>query len=172
MLEQAREIFFPAAYTQSFESPEAEHAFFLRWFGNYAEAFPETFLLALNASGDVTGYLAGCVDSFSPAAGIIANDISYYTPGFCVALKDYPSHFHINVKPGYQGQGIGGQLTARFLQLCADARSPGIHVVTGAESRAVQFYEKQGFTRLSPFPQASSGLAVLVRAIGLEQAGR
>ena len=100
-------------------------------------------------SGGVAGYIAGCPDSFSPASKTIIGDIGYFTPSFCDALKNYPSHFHINVRPGLQGKGIGHALTARFGEICASAGSPGIHVVTSATSRAVKFYEACGFKRVT-----------------------
>ena len=87
-----------------------------------------------------------------------------YTPAFCSALRGYPSHFHINVKPGQQGMGVGRLLIARFFQLCRDRDSRGIHVMTGAKSRAVTFYRTCGFTPLA-VPEADPGLAVLVYAI-------
>ena len=104
-----------------------------------------------------------CLDSFAESARSIIENISFYTPPFCSALRDYPSHFHINVKPGFQGQGVGRLLLARFVQLCRDRASPGVHVVTGATSRAITFYRMCGF---APFaiPDADPGLAVLVYA--------
>lgn len=161
---QAEEIFFETAHTKDFGPAPARRAFRNRWFGHYADTQPGAFLLALTPQGSVAGYLAGCIDSFSAASGIIAGDIDYFTPAFCAALKNYPSHFHINVKPESQGQGIGHKLIARFLQICAEAGSPGIHAVTAASSRAVRFYEACGFRQVIPYAGASPGLAVLVRA--------
>ncbi len=163
-LAQAEAIFFGTAYTMSFSSPAAKLAFFNRWFGCYAETQPQTFLLSIGQDGDVTGYLAGSIDSYSAASKRIRAGIDYFTPAFCEALKDYPSHFHINVDPANQGQGIGHRLTVRFLDICAEAGSPGIHVVTGASSRAIKFYEACGFRRLTLQPEADAGHAVLVYA--------
>ncbi len=164
LIGQAAEIFFETANTKVFESPSDRDDFYQRWFGRYLDADPASFLLALDENSAAIGYLAGCLDSFSEAARPIIEDISLYTPAFCSALRGYPSHLHINVKPGYQGHGVGRLLIARFLQLCRDTGSPGIHVVTGAKSRAVNFYRTRGF---APFamPDADPGLAVLVYAI-------
>jgi GNAT superfamily N-acetyltransferase len=163
---QARDIFFETANTKSFASEDDKHAFFMRWFGHYAGTQPEAFLLALTPDGQVCGYVSGCIDSFSPASEAIIGDIPYFTPAFCAALAAYPSHFHINVKPGLQGKGVGRLLTARFVQLCTDAGSPGIHVVTGASSPAVQFYEACNFRRLPPGAWIGAGHAVLTRREG------
>jgi GNAT superfamily N-acetyltransferase len=165
-LAEAERIFFDTALTKFFESKEARRAFLARWFGNYLEAYPQVFLFALGADGEATGYLAGCLDSFSPAAKGIIAEIDYFTPAFCQALKYYPSHFHINVKPGHQGNGIGRALVARFEEICAKSGSPGIHVATGTASRAVAFYEACGFKQVTPCEWASPGLAVLIHDIG------
>jgi GNAT superfamily N-acetyltransferase len=165
-LRQARDIFFETANKKSFGSAEEKHAFFMRWFGHYAEAQPDAFLFALSPDRDVCGYVAGCIDSFSASSQAIIGDIPYFTPAFCAALAAYPSHFHINVTPGLQGKGLGQLLTGRFVQICADAGSPGIHVVTGASSPAVKFYEACDFKRLSLGAWIGAEHAILARAIG------
>jgi GNAT superfamily N-acetyltransferase len=163
LIHEATQIFFETANIKAFESAAAQDAFYQRWFGRYLKADPASFFLALDGNGAAIGYLAGCLDSFAESARSIIESISFYTPPFCSALRDYPSHFHINVKPGFQGQGVGRLLLARFVQLCRDRGSPGIHVVTGATSRAITFYRMCGF---APFaiPDADPGLAVLVYA--------
>ena len=164
LIHEATQIFFETANITVFESLPAREAFYDRWFGHYLETDPASLLLALDQTGAAIGYLAGCLDSFSEAARIIISDIPFYTPAFCSALRDHPSHFHINVKPGHQGKGVGRQLMSAFFQLCRDQGSRGIHVVTGAKSGAVDFYRNCGFT---PFtvPDAAPGLAVLIYAI-------
>jgi len=160
---EAAQIFFETAHIKVFDSPPDQEAFYERWFGHYLRTDPASFLLALDGNGAAVGYLAGCLDSYSEAARIIIDDISLYTPDFCSALRDYPSHFHINVKPGYQGRGIGRLLVARFFQLCRERGSRGIHLVAGAKSRAVNFYRTCGFAPLA-FPGADPDIAVLVYA--------
>jgi GNAT superfamily N-acetyltransferase len=164
LVAQAEGIFFETSHQKDFGTAAARQVFLNRWFGHYADAQPQAFLLALNAQGEVTGYLAGCLDSFSAAANLIVADIDYFTPAFCQALTNYPSHFHINVAAVCRGQGIGHRLVERFADICARAGSPGMHVVTGAASRAVRFYEACGFRQVTPYDGASPGLAVLIRS--------
>ena len=164
LIYEATQIFFETANLKVFETLSAREAFYERWFGNYLKTDPASFLLAVDENGAASGYLAGCLDSFSEAARIIISDIPFYTPAFCSALRDQPSHFHINVKPGYQGKGVGRQLMSGFFQLCRDQGSSGIHVVTGTTSRAVDFYRTCGF-RPFTVPDAAPDLAVLVYAI-------
>ncbi|MGP0041645.1 MAG: GNAT family N-acetyltransferase, partial [Rhodomicrobium sp.] len=44
-LDQAERVFFETAYTNSFDSAADRQAFLERWFGNYAETYPQAFLL-------------------------------------------------------------------------------------------------------------------------------
>jgi GNAT superfamily N-acetyltransferase len=131
LLSEAERIFFETAYTKDFVSSEEKAAFRARWFGRYAELYPGAFLLALGEDRAVLGYLSGCIDSFAPASRAILNGIPNYTPEFLAAVADYPSHLHINVLPGKQGQGIGRMLITRFIGLCREHGSPGIHLSPG-----------------------------------------
>jgi GNAT superfamily N-acetyltransferase len=137
----------------------------MRWFGRYAGDEPDAFFFAVDDELRVAGYLAGCIDSFGASAWPIIGDIPYFTPEFCEALKAYPSHFHINVKPGYQGHGIGQALASRFIDLCRAAGSSGVHVVTGAASRAIKFLEARSFQHLSPSSAFPVNCAVLVKSL-------
>jgi GNAT superfamily N-acetyltransferase len=132
---------------------------------------PQRFLLALDGGESVVGYLAGCFDTFSDAGHPIAEDISFYTLSFRAALSRYPSHFHINVKPGRQGGGVGRRLVARLAQNLREAGAPGVHVVTGAQSRAVHFYEACGFERLA-IADADPKLAVLILPLSRREEGK
>jgi ribosomal protein S18 acetylase RimI-like enzyme len=170
LIEQATAIFWATAGSPSFESPDAQRAFHRRWFGLYLESEPERFFLALDGSGAVTGYLAACLDSFAPAAQPIVDGIAYSTPDIRAALAACPSHFHINVKPGCQGRGIGHRLVARLMETCASEGSRGVHVVTGASSRAVRFYEACGFRRIAAAGDSPS-LAVLVAPLSRPELG-
>ena len=162
----ATQIFFETANVKTFETCAMKHAYFNRWCGAYARLLPEEFLVARTDAGIVAGYLAGCLDSFAAAAHKIADDIFYYTPTFREAISSHPSHFHINVKPGYQGRGVGHLLTKHFVDLCREAGSPGIHVVTGAASPAIKFYESVGFRHLLRATDLSANSATLTFAIG------
>ena len=171
LLAQAERIFFETTPTKTFESAAASTAFQRRWFGNYADAHPGAFVFALDENGSVAGYVAGCPDSFSLASKTIIGDIAYFTHSFRAALKNYPSHFHINVKSALQGRGIGHCLVAWVAEICGRNGSPGIHVVTSATSRAVKFYEACGFSSVTPYAGADPGLAVLIRATVVPQKG-
>jgi ribosomal protein S18 acetylase RimI-like enzyme len=68
-------------------------------------------------------------------------------------VAGFPAHLHMNVLPGYQRQGIGGRLMARFLGAMREAGAPGIHLVTSTENKkALPFYRREGFTVFKELP--------------------
>ena len=61
-------------------------------------------------------------------------------------IAQYPAHLHINILPGFQGQGIGSQLINRFEEHIATLGAKGIHLgTTNQNKKAVPFYHKMGF---------------------------
>lgn len=65
-------------------------------------------------------------------------------------LDEYPAHFHIDLLPAVQGQGLGRELVERHLVTAlAEAGIPGVHVTTDpANVRAGRFYRSLGFEDL------------------------
>jgi ribosomal protein S18 acetylase RimI-like enzyme len=64
-------------------------------------------------------------------------------------LPDHPAHLHINLLPRAQGVGLGKQLMASLLHALRDAQVPGVHLgVSAQNTRAIAFYEAQGFVPL------------------------
>ena len=64
-------------------------------------------------------------------------------------VDEYPAHFHIDVLPHLQGQGIGRQLIATFSGALQDRGVPAVHLTmnplnTGARA----FYDRLGFHEL------------------------
>ena len=74
-------------------------------------------------------------------------------------LSHYPAHLHINLLPGYQGQGHGSQLMDTLLTEFRRRGVPGVHLGTNsANEKAVPFYKKQGFALLDEKPGDMWGL--------------
>jgi len=68
-------------------------------------------------------------------------------------LSHYPAHLHINLPPGYQGQGHGSALMERLLKELGARGVPGVHLGTNsANEKAVPFYKKLGFELLDEKP--------------------
>ena len=64
-------------------------------------------------------------------------------------VNGYPAHMHLNLHPRIQGQGAGTKLFSKWLALTLPEDKKAIHVgVNNENSRAVQFWLKQGFSQL------------------------
>jgi GNAT superfamily N-acetyltransferase len=139
-------IFFEASATKSFASDEARADFRERWLGRYLAHDPGWAYLAIAADGTLAGYLAGAVDD--PAHAARFSDIGY-NKDFAHLTAAYPAHLHVNLAPAYRSGGIGAALVSAFATDAARAGAGGVHVVTGAGSRNVGFYARNGFAELA-----------------------
>jgi ribosomal protein S18 acetylase RimI-like enzyme len=64
-------------------------------------------------------------------------------------LPKYPAHLHIDLLPGFQGNGYGRKLIDTFCDAVADDGAVGVHVcVVNENTRALGFYDRIGFTRV------------------------
>lgn len=65
----------------------------------------------------------------------------------------YPSHLHVNLKPGFRSQGLGRGLVTRFLEQAKAGGSCGVHVNVREDSdRTRNFFEKLGFVPTARHP--------------------
>lgn len=61
-------------------------------------------------------------------------------------ISKYPAHLHINLLPGYQGQGMGTRLMHQFEEHMIGVGAKGLHLgTTNKNTKAVPFYRKMGF---------------------------
>lgn len=61
-----------------------------------------------------------------------------------------PAHFHVNLLPRAQGQGIGRMLIERLLARLEQRGASGVHLgVEPANTRAIGFYRHLGFTEVA-----------------------
>ncbi|MBL8564538.1 MAG: GNAT family N-acetyltransferase [Hyphomicrobiaceae bacterium] len=157
-------IFYESSLTKTFPSDAVRAAFRERWLGRYLDFAPELFHLAFadRAVGDerVVGYLAGALDD--PAQTERYRDIGYF-PRLSEWTARFPAHLHINVASSARSLGIGQALIERFVGDVAAAGLPGVHVVTGAMSRNVGFYRRNGFTSAHEFDWQGVPLVFLGR---------
>jgi len=62
---------------------------------------------------------------------------------------EYPSHLHINVRPGCQRRGIGDALLRKYEEHLAAHGVQGVHLITSNRNgKALPFYAKHGFVVL------------------------
>jgi ribosomal protein S18 acetylase RimI-like enzyme len=65
-------------------------------------------------------------------------------------FDEYPSLLHINVAPGYQGQGIGGKLFEAMFDCLRKLGCPGVQLqTTSANEKSVGFFKRYGFEELA-----------------------
>lgn len=155
-------IFFDASATTSFPSPEAKAAFRERWLGRFLTTWPHLTHVASDAEGHIVGYILGAHEN--PATDPRFADIGYFRE-LAPLCDRYPAHLHINLATHARGSGLGARLIEAFL---ADARAtgcPGVHLVTGRDSRNRSFYARNRFTLAASLDWAGTPIVMLARAL-------
>lgn len=147
----------------------------------YTDREPESLWVA-ECDGRVVGYLTGCLDTHRQehvtrrqvlpkvVTGAIARGVLLHADtwrllaafagtvalgGFpqSIDVARYPAHFHINIRKGFRGGGLGSKLADAFMQQAARARLRGVHVVTrGDNATGRRFFERIGFRLLFEKP--------------------
>ncbi len=158
-------IFFESSLTRLFSSDAVRDAFRERWLGRYLDAEPRLVHLAFATGQDgserLVGYLAGALDD--PARSERYRDIGYF-PQLADWTARFPAHLHINMAGDVRSLGLGSALIERFVGDVAEAGLSGVHVVTGAASRNVAFYERNRFTTAHEFDWQGIRLVLLGRS--------
>lgn len=71
--------------------------------------------------------------------------------------EEYPAHLHIDLLPQAQGGGFGRRLIETELAALRSRGVPGVHLVaSAANTNAIGFYDRLGFTRLDSPPEAAA----------------
>ena len=155
-LETAERIFFEASSKKTFSSDEEREAFRRRYFTVYADRDPEWFLLALDDSDQVLGYLAG-----TPSTREDHLSLNPYLEGFRSVIGEFPAHLHINFCQAARGLGLGSRLLEDFESRLKAHSVTGVHLVTGAKERNVGFYARNGYSEASRLRIGASELVFL-----------
>lgn len=166
-LAEIEAIFFESALKKDFATAEERAAFRERWLTCYLARFPDDAFVALAADGAAVGYLIGCLDSAN--AGDDFADIGYgprLLPAVAEIVARFPAHLHINMRADARGLGVGRRLIAAFVDHCRRRSVAAVHVVTGAQSRAVGFYRRCGFEALADPAWPAPGTLALGLRLG------
>src|SRR5262245_17836405 len=139
-------IFFEASSRREFASSQERATFRERWLGRYLHGGTDVVLIAHDCHGAVAGYLVGALSD--PAEQERFADIGYFRAAFRDLCRRYPAHLHINLAPQFRSRGIGALLIQAFATRAAEARAPGLHVITARGMRNVRFYTRCGFNEL------------------------
>lgn len=166
-------IFFEASHTKSFESAALRDAFRARWLGRYLEARPDLahmlFVDRRIAPQTLAGYVIGAHED--PALTDRYDDIGYFHL-LADVTRLFPAHLHINMRQDMRGQGLGSLLIERFVADVAAAGLPGVHIVTGASLRNVDFYRHNGFAFEHLFEWREKKLLFLGREVAATAVGK
>lgn len=146
----------------------------------YTDREPESCWVG-DCGGAVAGYVTGCLDTrrfvrvmalgiaprllikvfrrdvlrYPQSREFVRSNLRLWLRGRAkgISLDEYPSHLHVNLKPGFRSKGLGGELVARFLEQAKAAGSPGAHANVREDSeRARKFFEKLGFQATGRHP--------------------
>ena len=76
-------------------------------------------------------------------------------------VDEYPAHFHIDVLPHLQRQGIGRELIGRFTDTLRERGVPGVHLTMNPHNtEARKFYDRLGFRELPSSTPDAPGLGM------------
>lgn len=113
-----------------FSSEQEKSKFREKWLTPYFST--NTIFLALVVSDIIAGYVNGRT--------VTENTIEEFE----MFEREFPAHLHINIAKEFQSKGYGRLLIDEFIRsLPKDIL--GVHIITGAKSRNIRFYEGNGF---------------------------
>ncbi|GAA4622162.1 GNAT family N-acetyltransferase [Cellulomonas oligotrophica] len=70
-----------------------------------------------------------------------------------VPPEGFPAHLHVDLLPHLQGQGWGRRLIGALADALRERGVPGLHLgVSAANTSAIAFYERLGFTTETAYP--------------------
>ena len=153
-------IFFEASLTKSFADDAARAAFRERWLGRFLEYWPGLAHVARNSDDRLVGYIVGA--HADPARDPAFADIGFYRE-LAQLTPRFPGHLHINLAPEARNLGVGSRLIEAFVSDARVAGLPGVHLVTGRDSRNRSFYAKNGFTGLAELVWGGTPIVMLGR---------
>lgn len=159
---QVDAIFFESSGTKTFADDAHRQTFRERWLGRYLRDEPEWAYVALDGDNTVAGYLVGSITD--PATTGPYDDIGAFA-NFADLTSAHPAHLHVNLAPPFRNRGLGGRLIEAFVSDATRADAKGAHVITGATSRNVGFYKRNGFRELATGKIRNHGVVLLGRAL-------
>ncbi len=154
-------IFFEASLTKSFADDAARAAFRERWLGRFLDRWPELAHIAAAKNGAIIGYIVGA--HTDPARDPAFSDIGFYRE-LSHLTPHFPGHLHINLAAEARSLGIGSQLMTAFVNDARGAGLPGVHLVTGRDSRNRSFYARNGFHCAAGLIWGGTPIVMLARA--------
>lgn len=139
------EIFFESSGISQFKDQKHQDDFRYKYLDYYLKKFPELFFVMVE-NQKILGYVCGAY--ISSECEELYEKISHYQL-FSDLYSQYPAHLHINTHHLARGKGIGAMLLKQFIDsIRKDCETYGVHIITSATSRNVNFYLKNGFSKI------------------------
>lgn len=160
--EAVAQIFYEAAGTQTFASPEAKSAFQTLWLDGYLDSDPDLAWVACNRAGAFVGYVIA--SQRNPARDPQFAELDYFQAIGEITART-PAHLHINLAAPWRGRGIGQRLIAAVCCQLSALGARGVHVMTAAGARNVGFYRRCQFEPVACVQWRGRALMVLVREL-------
>jgi ribosomal protein S18 acetylase RimI-like enzyme len=135
-LTEVEEIFFESSTKKIFKDDEEKRQFQWKYLASYLERTPELALVA-KKDGKVLGYVCGSL--------VTDFELQPHMKIFEDLLINFPAHLHINCHVESRGLGVGSLLIQELEKKLQVLKSPGLHIMTGLDSRNRSFYQKLGF---------------------------
>lgn len=139
VLGELKDIFFESSARKTFADQNERDAFFYKYLGWYLEHYPE-FCLIFKA-GRVLGYVAFAPETHNEELYGIQPHLKTFEKFYL----NFPAHLHINCHAESRGQGVGKQLMDQAFNKLIHLKVPGVHIMTGPDSRNKTFYDRLGF---------------------------
>jgi ribosomal protein S18 acetylase RimI-like enzyme len=138
-LEEVNEIFFESSTRKDFKDEQDKEFFFQKYLGHYLVHYPEFCWVALEDK--VLGYIVASPNSTDEILHSLQPHLAIFNNYFA----QYPAHLHINCHAESRGKGIGSLLMNKVIEQMTLKKIRGLHIMTGPDSKNIEFYRKLGF---------------------------
>ncbi len=154
-IERALEIFYETSARSEFKTQQDRIDFEHKYFRSYLD-HPDLVFFA-RRQNQIAGYLLGAIRT---------TEAHYQLNPYLLEFRSeidrhFPSHLHINLTQSARGSGTGSLLMSAFEDRIRQEGSVGVHIVTSASARNVDFYAKNGFDSIQTAENGDSKILLM-----------